>query len=175
MNADIPYPTTDCWSPPVAEPVTPTIRTSAKAVVLHDGHVLLQRANWEGQDCYFLPGGGQHPGEPLDQTARREVHEETGLRVTVERMLWLREYIGANHEHADTEAGTHRIETIFHCTPEGDPGRLGGHAEDDVQTGLEWVELEKLPGLNLLPHALRQPIAALATAGPSSGYLGDVA
>ncbi|MFG2439648.1 NUDIX domain-containing protein [Streptomyces sp. NPDC048508] len=159
----------------MAEPVTPTIRNSAKAVVVHDGRVLLQRANWEGQDCHFLPGGGQHPGEPLDATARREVHEETGLTVTVVRMLWLREYIGANHEHADTEAGTHRIEVIFHCTPEGDPGRLGGHAEDDRQTGLEWVELEKVPGLNLLPHALRQPIAALASAEPATGYLGDVA
>ncbi|WP_158558521.1 MULTISPECIES: NUDIX domain-containing protein [unclassified Streptomyces] len=159
----------------MAEPVTPTIRTSAKAVVVHDGQVLLQRANWEGQDCYFLPGGGQNPGEPLNQTARREVHEESGLTVTVDKLLWLREYIGANHDHADTEAGTHRIEAIFHCTPEGDPGRLGGHAEDDVQTGLEWVELEKVPGLNLLPHALRQPIAALATGQPPSGYLGDVA
>ena len=159
----------------MAEPGTPTIRNSAKAVVVHDGHVLLQRANWEGQDCYFLPGGGQNPGEPLDVTARREVHEETGLTVAVVRMLWLREYIGANHEHASTEAGTHRIEVIFHCTPEGEPGQLGGHAEDDLQTGLEWVELEKVPGLNLLPHALRQPIAALAGSEPAAGYLGDVA
>lgn len=159
----------------MAEHVTPTIRTSAKAVVLHDGRILLQRAHWEGQDCYFLPGGGQHPGEALDATARREVHEETGLTVDVVRMLWLREYIGANHEHAAAEAGTHRIEAIFHCTPHGTPGPLGGHAEDEVQTGLEWVELEKVPGINLLPHALRQPIAALAGTDPQAGYLGDVA
>ncbi|MFG2483349.1 NUDIX domain-containing protein [Streptomyces virginiae] len=156
-------------------PVAPIIRTAAKAVVLHDGRILLQRANWEGQECYFLPGGGQHPGEALDATVRREVQEETGLTVTVVRMLWLREYIGANHEHADTEASTHRIEAIFHCTPSGDPGKLGGHAEDDLQTGLEWVELETVPRLNLLPHTLRQPITALADGEPVTGYLGDVA
>lgn len=157
----------------MAEP-NPTIRTSAKAVVTHGGRVLLQRATWEGMDCYFLPGGGQHPGEPLDATVRREVHEETGLTVQVVRMLWLREYIGANHEHADTEADTHRIEAIFHCTQEEMSDQLSGHAEDDLQTGLEWVELDKVPGLNLLPHALRQPIAALA-GNPPTGYLGDVA
>ncbi|MEU7606211.1 NUDIX domain-containing protein [Streptomyces sp. NPDC041003] len=156
-------------------PVTPIIRTAAKAVVLHAGRVLLQRANWEGQECYFLPGGGQLPGEALDATVRREVHEETGLTVTVVRMLWLREYIGANHKHADTEASTHRVEAIFLCTPSGDPSKLGGHAEDDLQTGLDWVELENVPHLNLLPHALRQPIAALAGAEYATGYLGDVA
>ncbi|MEU8262602.1 NUDIX domain-containing protein [Micromonospora sp. NPDC048999] len=159
----------------MAEPVTPTIRTSAKAVVVHNGRVLLQRAMWEGTDCYFLPGGGQRPGEPLDAAACREVHEETGLTVRVVRMLRLREYIGANHEHADTEAGTHRIEAIFHCTPDGTPGQLSGHAEDDLQTGLEWVELEKVPGRNLLPHALRLRIAALAASDPHIGYVGDVA
>lgn len=159
----------------MADPVTPTIRTSAKAVVVHEGRVLLQRATWEGQDCCFLPGGGQHPGESLDAAVRREVHEETGLTVTVEQLLWLREYIGANHDHADTEAGTHRIEAIFLCAPQGAPGRLGGHAEDHLQTGLEWIELEKVPGLNLLPLALRRPIADLATTHPAPSYLGDVA
>lgn len=158
----------------MAETVTPTIRNSAKAVVLHAGRVLLQHANWEGNDCFFLPGGGQTPGEALEATARREVHEETGLLVRVVRLLWVREYIGANHENADTEAATHRVEMIFQCEPEDEPGPLGGHAEDDLQTGLEWVELEKVPGLNLLPHALRHPIAALAQAEPEPGYLGDV-
>ncbi|MFD4574974.1 NUDIX domain-containing protein [Streptomyces sp. NPDC058417] len=156
----------------MAEPVTATVRNAAKAVVLHDDRVLLQRAHWEGQDCYFLPGGGQHPGETLGAAVRREVHEETGLEVTPERLLWLREYIGANHGGAPED---HRVEAIFLCRPEGDPDKLGGHAEDDVQTGLEWVELEKVPGLNLLPHGLRPLIAHLAHGESRTRYLGDLA
>ncbi|MFH8407629.1 NUDIX domain-containing protein [Streptomyces sp. NPDC018019] len=156
----------------MAEPVTATVRNAAKAVILHDGRVLLQRARWEGQDCYFLPGGGQHPGEDLDATVRREVREETGLDVTPERLLWLREYIGARHGGAPED---HRVEAIFLCRPEGNPDTLGGHAEDDVQTGLDWVELEKVPALNLLPHGLRTPIADLAHGESPARYLGDLA
>ncbi|MEU4949848.1 NUDIX domain-containing protein [Streptomyces lavendulae] len=156
----------------MADPVTAAIRNAAKAVVLHDGRVLLQRAHWEGQDCYFLPGGGQEPGEALDATVRREVHEETGQDVTPERLLWLREYIGANHDGAPED---HRVEAIFLCRPEGTLDPLGGHAEDDVQTGLEWVELEKVTGLNLLPQGLRPLIADLAHAELPTRYIGDLA
>jgi ADP-ribose pyrophosphatase YjhB (NUDIX family) len=156
----------------VAAPVTPTVRNAAKAVIIRDSHVLLQRAEWAGQKCYFLPGGGQHPGEALDNTVRREVLEETGLNVTVERMLWLREYIGAHHGGAPED---HRVEVIFLCQPEGDTAQLGGHAEDDAQTGLEWVEVERIPRSNLLPLGLRSLIANLAHGEPPTGYLGDIA
>lgn len=155
----------------MAETVTPTIRNAAKAVIIHEGRILLQRAHWDGQDCYFLPGGGQHFGEPLDVTVCREVREESGLSVTPDRLLWLREYIGSQH---GGDPADHRIEAIFLCRPEGDVTQLGGHAEDDVQTGLEWVELEKVPTLNLLPRFLRNPIAALSSGEPATSYLGDV-
>ncbi|MCI0385087.1 NUDIX domain-containing protein [Streptomyces sp. CNQ085] len=154
----------------------PVVRTSAKAVVLHCRHLLLVRAVWEGRDCYFLPGGGQHPGENLADAARREVYEGTGLTVTPDRLLWVRGYIGANHEHAATEAATHRIETVFLRTPTGDPHRLGGQDTDTVQIGLAWVPLEKVPSVDLLPHALRTLIAALANPGEvPAGHLGGVA
>jgi len=156
----------------VTASVTPTVRNAAKAVIIRDGQVLLQRAVWAGQECYFLPGGGQHPGEALDNTVRREVLEETGLTVAVERMLWLREYIGAHHGGAPDD---HRVEVVFLCRPEGDPEQLGGHAEDDAQTGLEWVDLERIPGSNLLPLGLRSLIAGLAHSEPPTRYLGDIA
>ncbi|MGP3690810.1 NUDIX domain-containing protein [Streptomyces sp. IBSNAI002] len=152
--------------------ITATVRNAAKAVILHDGRILLQRAHWEGQECYPLPGGGQHPGEALDVTVRREVLEETGLEVTVERLLWLREYNGAQHGGAPED---HRVEAIFRCRPDGDPNKLGGHAEDDAQTGLEWVNLEQVPAVNLFPHGLRGPIAALADGESPTRYLGDIA
>jgi len=62
----------------VAKPI------GAAAVIIDDGRVLLVkhtygRLNWE------LPGGVAEANESAEETAVREVREETGLRVRVER------------------------------------------------------------------------------------------
>ncbi|MFJ4679093.1 NUDIX domain-containing protein [Kitasatospora sp. NPDC088783] len=102
------------------------------------------------------------PGETFDATARRELREETGLDVMSERLLWLREYIGAHH---DGDPADHRVEATFLCRLDSDPHQLGNHAQDEVQIGLQWVELEKVPGLDLLPQGLRDLIAATYAKG----------
>jgi 8-oxo-dGTP diphosphatase len=58
---------------------------AASAIFDDRGRVLLVhhtygRLNWE------LPGGVSEPGEAPDETARRELLEETGLRADVERL-----------------------------------------------------------------------------------------
>ena len=57
------------------------------AVVFDDqGRLLLvQRANPPAQGLWSLPGGRQKPGETAEQGVVREVLEETGLTVRVER------------------------------------------------------------------------------------------
>lgn len=64
-----------------------THTTLGAACVIFDGagrvllvHHTYGRRNWE------LPGGGSEPGEAPDQTATRELFEETGLRVELDRL-----------------------------------------------------------------------------------------
>lgn len=47
------------------------------------GRLLLIRNDWA--DGWLLPGGGVEPGEDWERAAVREVREETGLAVTVDR------------------------------------------------------------------------------------------
>ncbi|HTQ71216.1 MAG TPA: NUDIX hydrolase [Acidocella sp.] len=50
-------------------------------IVLLKNHqvLLVRRANPPGAGCWSLPGGKQELGETVEQTARRELREETGL------------------------------------------------------------------------------------------------
>jgi 8-oxo-dGTP pyrophosphatase MutT (NUDIX family) len=60
---------------------------SARAVVIRDGHVLLQRAE---QDSFWaLPGGRIELGEEARQTIVREMGEELGEAARVGRLLWI--------------------------------------------------------------------------------------
>lgn len=56
----------------------------ACAIFDFDGRVLLVRHTY-GRLNWELPGGGAEPGESPDETAVREVLEETGLDVEIDR------------------------------------------------------------------------------------------
>lgn len=46
-----------------------------------DGRVWLgRRAGWGGRHSWQFPQGGVDPGEDWEEAARRELHEETGIR-----------------------------------------------------------------------------------------------
>ena len=61
------------------------VNLGVNVAVIDDGRVLLtQREDFE---VWCLPGGGVEGGESLAQAALREVEEETGLKVTLTRLV----------------------------------------------------------------------------------------
>ena len=112
------------------------IRVSAKAVIVSDGRVLLCRNVDEKGDWYCLPGGGQRRGETLVEAVRRECLEEIGDEVEVGRLLFVRDYIAANHEFAPTDPEVHQVELMFACTlPAVDEPAIGA-TPDSWQSGV---------------------------------------
>jgi 8-oxo-dGTP pyrophosphatase MutT (NUDIX family) len=88
----------------------PALRVGARVLLFnHADEVLLIHArdpDEPGHHWWELPGGGQDPGEKLEDTARREIAEETGLLLDeVGRKLWTREsrftYRGREHHRFD--------------------------------------------------------------------------
>ena len=77
--------------------MTATIRVGAKAIIVRDGQVLLVRYQDETGNHYNFPGGGIDKGESIRKGLRREVFEETNLRVKVGRLLLVAEYRSKKH------------------------------------------------------------------------------
>jgi 8-oxo-dGTP pyrophosphatase MutT (NUDIX family) len=125
--------------------VAPRLLESAPLVVLQgvvegEGGILLAVRNdlrgWE------LPGGAPEPGEPNEAALAREILEETGLDVEVER------HVG------DYERGGFRphVARVYRCRP------LGGTLRTSEETRrVRWFDPARLPD-TLFPW-YRQPIA----------------
>ena len=61
------------------------------AIIIHNGKYLLMR-NTEAPYLYSV-GGRVHYGETTEEAVTREVHEETGIELNVERPLFFQEQI----------------------------------------------------------------------------------
>ena len=153
---------------------TPAIRNSAKAIIIRDDAILLQRCRIGGRIVHLLPGGTQEHGEALADTVRREVLEETGMRVRVEKLLWVREFI-ARHHLSIAGAGEHVVECIFRCTSEAGATIAVAAIPDAAQLDVRWVSLADLPALTLWPETVRDLLIADPDAADRLGasYLGD--
>jgi 8-oxo-dGTP diphosphatase len=57
-------------------------RVSVKGLVVRDGKILLLKESPKLSGQWELPGGGLDFGEDIHEALRREVQEETGIKVT---------------------------------------------------------------------------------------------
>jgi len=149
------------------------IRNSAKAIIIVDDHILTTKNLDDEGAFYILPGGGQQPGETLTATVERECREEISVDVTVADLVCIREYIGRDHEFAETDADQHRIEFMFACTLKDGAVVGNGDLPDDSQVGAEWLPLDQLEAYRFYPKALR-PVLAEYGRGEHPVYLGNI-
>lgn len=122
---------------------------------------------------YILPGGGQRAGETLRQTVMRECREEVGIDVEVGAMLFVREYIGANHGFAPEHEGFHQIEVVFEAACVAPDEACLGAEKDPRQVGIAWLRLSELAHEPFYPELLKQYFQEDRLKVPH-GYLGDI-
>ncbi|MGC9450653.1 MAG: NUDIX domain-containing protein [Oceanipulchritudo sp.] len=153
-------------------PAVKHIRSAARAVIISNGCLLATKMRDKRGVYYILPGGGQQPGETLEDTVKRECLEEVGIPVNVVRLLYVREYIGKNHTFSKRHAGFHQIEHVFLCEVEDPTRACPGRETDNYQIGVNWLSLEAFAHIRFYPESIKPYITTAGVEFPSI-YLGD--
>lgn len=151
------------------------IRNSAKAVIIREDKLLVIKKEDTDGFYFILPGGGQEHGENLHQTLKRECIEEIGEEIEIGEMLFLREYIGRNHEYSAFDFQVHKTEYMFLCRLREESKDIrNGIKPDDGQIGVEWLPLAELLKHRLYPKKSRRYLIDYFKGEKTPTYLGDI-
>ncbi|SFX58189.1 ADP-ribose pyrophosphatase YjhB, NUDIX family [Thermoactinomyces sp. DSM 45891] len=143
------------------------IRNSVKVVLIYKESLLV--TTYEDQDgiYHLLPGGGQRAGETLDQTLIRECLEETGVKIKIGDLLFVRECF--------MDPDVHRVEFMYIGTPMSSQTGSPILTMDYKQIGVSWLPIDDLENHPLFPIGLRKRILAFHNGDSHSPiYLGEI-
>ena len=116
-------------------------RINVRGIIINDqGEIFCQKltANTgKGRDFWCTPGGGLEMGESLLDGLRREMVEETGVKPTIGKLLFIQQFTDTNpsskhgvteqlefffsitnwqdYQHIDLEQTSHGVEEVAEC------------------------------------------------------------
>ena len=139
-------------------------KVRATAVLIEDERILLVQQRVDAQRSWSLPGGTLLSGETLGDCLVREVREETGLDVTLDRLLYVCDRLDAARQVVHVTFAVRRV---------GGQVRVGAEPEPDAQPiqDVRFVPLD-----DLCDYGFSARFRGLARAGfPTGGtYQGPV-
>lgn len=116
-----------------------------------ENRMLMVKQHHEERDIWMVPGGGIEEGESSFEAAVREVEEETGVRVNIEKLIW--------HVEEVSERGQ-RFVNFFTANISGGELSLGSDPEFDGQhqvlREVKFLTREEINGLeHIYPEYLK--------------------
>jgi ADP-ribose pyrophosphatase YjhB (NUDIX family) len=137
-------------------------------IALHNNQVLLHKA--EHENFWSLPGGRGELLESAENTLKREMREELGVEVGVERLVWVVENFFEGEEKSYHELALYFLMTLphdSHLYQQREP--FLGYEDfflDNQRLRLifQWFSLNELERLTLYPTFLKKGLPLLPSA-----------
>ena len=136
-----------------------SVRSTAKAIIIHNDKVLLNKCYDKNNGHYYsLPGGGQNKYETIRDAIVRECKEETGYSVVPVRFCGICEEICDNDETREFYSQyAHKLYHIYLCKLESEI-QANPTDIDDMQEYCQWVDISELNSLTMLPTMVGENI-----------------
>ena len=139
---------------------------SAAALTTHHDRLLLVNHREHGQYDFWVPPGGKLQGsESIFDCARRETMEETGLSVTLDRIIYIVEY---------AEPGYHFCKFFIQCkTFDGNLTLANREQGETFLVNARFFSKADMEGIDVRPTILKNRFWDDLEAGfPETQYLG---
>ncbi len=128
-------------------------------VISGEGKILLVKHRKGPRQYWVLPGGRLEYGETFQECAVRELKEETGLDVRVDKMVFVSEAIAPDRSR-------HIVNVYLTAHITGGVMKLGN---EPVLAGVDFVPVKDLEQVTLYPPVGRQILESL-----EEGFSGDI-
>lgn len=131
----------------------------AVAVIVNNNKVMIHKYLKDG--FWALPGGRVEFMEPANETIKREIQEELGIDVCVERLLWVVENFYDYNNKSFHELSLYFLvsanpKATFYKETESFSG-----IEEDKDIIFEWHDIESLEDIELYPKFLQKSLKSL--------------
>ena len=128
------------------------------ALLLHEGKILAMQD--ERSPYYYLPGGRVRMGETAEQAVARELREELGVAVGIQRPLWLNQAF-----FTEDATRTNYHELCLYFLIDGSGSGLPAAGTFTRREGIhgavltfEWLELASLKDAYFYPAFLKEAV-----------------
>jgi len=123
------------------------IRVSVYGIIINDGEILLINTKSTGK--FYFPGGGVEIGEKIEEALKRELHEETGIRIEIEEFITFTEVF---FYYDPWDEGFQNYSFFYQCKPL--TLKLSeNQMEHDEAEKPQWVKISSLKKEDFQPTA----------------------
>ncbi len=117
------------------------------ALIMDKNQLLVAKS--DRYDCFYTVGGGVSENETTEQAVIREVQEETGYRMEIERLVFVQE------RFYKIEDSNHHEIVFFYLMKNVDVEIGNGACTDQRNEHLHWLQIGELENVNLVPAFLK--------------------
>ncbi|MBC7329958.1 NUDIX hydrolase [bacterium] len=139
------------------------LKLRAACVLIDDGKILLARHKRGEKEYWTLPGGGLEKGERIVDCLKRELWEESGLKIEVGEILFVFDVI---------EPERHVVTIVFRARKIGGEFKPKNVPIGPRLVGMNFIPLGKIKEIELIPPLGEEIEKSLNR--PGVPYLGDL-